>query len=65
MDHLASTLIAFPRDDVTYTCEAFDKAAKQHVSRLAKLLKEQTAALTPAKGAQLLDVCLPAREPSI
>jgi hypothetical protein len=52
MDLCASVLLAFPPDSERPVKAAdYDAAAKSHVIRVARLLKEQ-----PALAAQLLDV---------
>ncbi|KAI0019351.1 hypothetical protein F4780DRAFT_747309 [Xylariomycetidae sp. FL0641] len=59
MDHCASTLMAFPPPGGFTTDEAYEKAAKAHVTTICKLLREQGALLQEV-GPQLLDLLDPA-----
>ncbi|KAI1466009.1 uncharacterized protein F4812DRAFT_435545 [Daldinia caldariorum] len=63
MDQLAATLLAFPEsNNVDYSLvdnPTFDANSKQHVSRLSKLLKDQTALLV-IHGHELINLLDPA-----
>ncbi|KAI0472556.1 hypothetical protein GGR56DRAFT_570275 [Xylariaceae sp. FL0804] len=59
MDQLASVLLAFPPDEHLADDQAYDKATRTHVGRLAKLLKEQNRDLA-THGAELLKLLDPA-----
>ena len=67
MDLCASTLLAFPRDNVSLVDnEGYDGAVRVHINSLTKLLKEQIP-LLQSSAAQLLEVggpgaSLPPRE---
>ncbi|KAI8962846.1 hypothetical protein F5Y11DRAFT_321130 [Daldinia sp. FL1419] len=60
MEQVASTLFAFPDTDFNFADNAaFDTAARQHVGKLSRLLKEQNASII-THGHQLITMLDPA-----